>query len=182
MLVYAAGMLVGGGAAFLLAPANANAATALLVPGIAAALMALSAMGAAMLPRNRKLGMIGIHIGLVLPIIFAAGMVPRALAAGEASASYNELAAEYSEQTGAVAEQDPEAFVAWQTARDGQAEPVDHDKAYLATTLWSLTAWSALAFVGILSRRPKPADRGPNEEGDDAEEGKPQSSSSEPSS
>jgi len=175
MLVYAAGMLVGGGAAFLLAPANANAATALLVPGIAAALMALCAMGAAMMPRNRRLGMVGIHIGLVLPIVFAAGMVPRALAAGEASATYNELAAEYAEQTGAIAEQDTEGFVAWQTARDSETEPIDHDKAYLATTLWALTAWSGLAFFGILSRRPKPADRG-------ADEGKPQSSSSEPSS
>ena len=152
------------------------------MPGIAAALMALCAMGAAVLPRNRKLGMIGIHIGLVLPVVFAAGMVPRALAAGAASASYNELASEYAEQTGAVAEQDTDAFVAWQTARDAEAEPLDHDKAYLANTLWALTGWSALAFVGILSRRPKPGARGTSDATQDSDRNEPQSSSSEPSS
>ncbi|MEM9064330.1 MAG: hypothetical protein AAGB51_02450 [Planctomycetota bacterium] len=159
MLIYAAGMLAGGGTAFMLAPPQANPVTALLVPGIAAGLMSLCAMASAIITRNKLVGMIGVHLGLIFPLLFAGGMVPRALAAGEASAQYTELAQAYQTETGASADADIQAFESWQRARDSEAEPVLYDKAYLKTTLWALSAWSVLAFIAILLKRPKPAQR-----------------------
>jgi len=138
VLAYAAVLLDGGLTAFMTAPPEANAATALIVPGACAVVMLLCAVGASLIDRNRAVGMIGIHAGLVLPLVFAAAFAFRAMAAAEASAAYN----------------DPAAVVA-----EGGEAP-DHDKGYLAWTLWRLTGLSGVAFVGLLLQRPKPAARG----------------------
>lgn len=81
MFAYAAFLVICGAIAFFMAPANTNAATALIVPSIAAALMVVFATMAARLPRNRTVGMVGIHVGLVLPVLFAVAFAARAYGA-----------------------------------------------------------------------------------------------------
>ncbi|MFG0292770.1 MAG: hypothetical protein ACIAQF_02565 [Phycisphaerales bacterium JB065] len=77
MLVYAVCMLVSGYVTMMVSPPGAKPATALIIPGIAAALAAASAVLSLMIKSNRKLGMIGIHVGLVLPLLFMAGSLMR---------------------------------------------------------------------------------------------------------
>jgi len=71
MFVYAVFLAACGVVAFVMAPPGAHATTALLVPGVAAALMVISGLMANAFHRNRTIGMIGIHVGLVLPLVFA---------------------------------------------------------------------------------------------------------------
>jgi hypothetical protein len=71
MFLYAAFIVVCSGLAFALAPEKAKAMTALYAGGGAAFLMVLCGIVARMLPTHRALGMIGVHIGLVLPGLFA---------------------------------------------------------------------------------------------------------------
>lgn len=78
MMVYAAFMVVCGLVAFFRAPPGSNAATALVVPSIAAFLMVVCGVMAASFHRSRTVGMIGIHAGLVLPILFAIAFGMRA--------------------------------------------------------------------------------------------------------
>ena len=77
MLVYAVCMLVSGYVTMMVSPPGAKPATALLIPAIAAALAATAAVLSLMIKSNRKLGMIGIHVGLVLPLLFMAGSLMR---------------------------------------------------------------------------------------------------------
>ena len=78
MYAYAVFLVVCGLVAYFMAPSGAGAGTALIVPSIAAALVVICAAMAGSLHRNRKLGMIGIHVGLVLPLLFAAAFAHRA--------------------------------------------------------------------------------------------------------
>lgn len=71
MLAYAAFLVICGAIAFFMAPPNAKASTALIVSAGTATLMVICAAMAASLQRKRTLGMIGIHVGLVLPLVFA---------------------------------------------------------------------------------------------------------------
>ena len=68
----------------------------------------------------------------------AVAFASRAMAAGAASDAYHNR----------------DAIVA-----EGGEAP-DYDKGYLAWTLWRLTARSGVAFVAVLTQRPKPAARG----------------------
>jgi hypothetical protein len=81
MFAYAVFLVICGAIAFFMAPANTKAATALIVPSVAAALMVVFATMAAKLPRNRTVGMIGVHVGLVLPLLFAVAFAARAYGA-----------------------------------------------------------------------------------------------------
>lgn len=75
-----AGLLVAGGViAYLIAPPDAKAATALIVPSACAVLVAVCAGLSALLPKSKLAGMIGIHAGLVLPVLFALAFVSRAI-------------------------------------------------------------------------------------------------------
>lgn len=71
MNVYGLFLALCGFVAFALAGFAANAVTAVIVGGATAAVMIVCGALARMLSRNRALGMIGIHAGLVLPLIFA---------------------------------------------------------------------------------------------------------------
>jgi hypothetical protein len=71
MYVYAIFLVACGLTAYFMAPPNANAATALVVSSVTAFLIVVCAVMAARLPRNRTVGMIGIHAGLVLPLLYA---------------------------------------------------------------------------------------------------------------
>ena len=72
MFVYALFLVICGVAAFGLSGFDwTHAKTALIVSVATAAVMALCGALASMYPRNRSLAMIGIHAGLVLPLLFA---------------------------------------------------------------------------------------------------------------
>lgn len=71
MLVYAGFLVACGFAAFALSNFESRAMTALIAGGGSAVLMTICAVMASMLHRNRPVGMIGIHVGLVLPLLLA---------------------------------------------------------------------------------------------------------------
>ena len=158
MFLYAAVMLGGGLVAYSLAPETANARTALIVPVACAGAMVLSAILALQIPRSKVLGMIGIHAGLVLPLLFAAVIAWRAWGTGDAIDAFRAADAAHA---AAVAD-GTSADTAAARAEFFQArEAPDHDKSYLRNTLLFLAAASAGAFVLILSKRPPKSDRYP---------------------
>jgi len=165
MIGYAVFLVAGGLIAFLMAPPNANATTALLVPSIAAGLMLVSAVLASLLHRSKPAGMIGIHAGLVLPLIFALGIGQRALATWSAVGDYRDQREAYE-----AAEPQPESFEAFLEARvEAGTVPEDvpdHDKAYLAVILTVLALGSVGAFALLLVQRPKPEKRVPSASGE----------------
>lgn len=77
MLVYAVCLLISGFVTMSVAPPGSSPATAFIIPAVAAGLAIAAAVLSLMIKSNRKLGMIGIHVGLVLPLIFAAGSLSR---------------------------------------------------------------------------------------------------------
>jgi hypothetical protein len=79
MFAYAGFLIACGLVAYFMAPAGANATTALIVPSVAAGLMIVFGAMASAFPRNRTVGMVGIHVGMVLPILFAAAFGYRAV-------------------------------------------------------------------------------------------------------
>jgi hypothetical protein len=79
MMVYAVFLVACGVVAYFMAPTGSNPATALVVSSATAAIMVICAAMAGALNRNRTVGMIGIHAGLVLPVIFGALFAYRAV-------------------------------------------------------------------------------------------------------
>jgi len=71
MFIYAAFLLICGLAAFALASFEWKAKTALIVSGASAALMVICGLMAQATQRQKAIGMIGIHAGMVLPLLFA---------------------------------------------------------------------------------------------------------------
>lgn len=78
MYAYAAFLVICGFVAYFMAPPNAKAATALIVSSGTAALVVICAAMAGAIYRKRTVGMIGIHAGLVLPLLFAILFAARA--------------------------------------------------------------------------------------------------------
>ncbi len=165
LFVYAL-LLVGMGLlAYRIAPPEANALTALIVPSVAAVLALASAVLCVLGLRNRKLGMIGAHAGLALPILFALAFAGRAF---PATTAYLDARAELAERPSAsdLAQfadaaiqqgQTGVADVAAGMARDSAEALEAVSKDYLIVTLWSVTALSLQTFVVLLMLRPKPA-------------------------
>ena len=122
--------------------------------------MVLCAAGAALLKKNRAVGMIGIHAGLVLPLVFAAAFASRAWAATQASSTYADQRAAYEALADTASA--PESYEAYLATLEDPGP--DHDKSYLARVLWGLTGVSVVAFGVILVQRPKPAARGASAE------------------
>lgn len=149
---YAAVLLGGGVFAFMRAPAEANRATALIVPGVAAALVAACALLVWLGSRRAGIMKAGWTIGLVLAVVLG-------LMLGMTAGRRSVMAANY-----------PEAKVAYDIAFAGRTDvpreerraffkernSTDHDSAYLAQTLWVLTFASALAFFALLVAKPTP--------------------------
>ena len=79
MFGYALVMLIAGMVAFGLAPVGSNALTALIVPSVCGLLMVGCGLMARVIGTKYVVGMIGIHLGLVLPIVFAAMTAFRAM-------------------------------------------------------------------------------------------------------
>lgn len=157
MGVYAALLVVGGLVAYFMAPPGASAATAIIIPAVCAVVMIVCAALAARLPRSRRAGMIGIHLGLVFALVFAIGIGGRAWTATRGVAGYHRALAE-------VQAANPGASPEEQAAILRQRGLPDHDKSYLRNMLWGLTGLSLAAFVALLLARPKPADRTPRDE------------------
>jgi hypothetical protein len=151
MFLYAAVMVGGGVVAYVLAPAGANAKTALVVPVACAGAMVLSAILTLQVHRSPLLGKIGIGAGLVLPLLFAAVIGFRAVKTGDAVSAYRTAAIAYQDgrNAGTIPE-GPEARAAFFEAQDAP----DHDKSYLRNTLWFLPIASAVAFGLVRAKRP----------------------------
>lgn len=154
MIGYAVLLVLGGLIAFFMAPEGANAATAIIIPGACAVVMAVCAALAYRFPRSRRAGMIGIHLGIVFTLLFLVGIGARAWAATAGVAAYRSAVAEFRATDSEEAEnQTLEAHLA------ARGLP-DHDKAYLRNMLWGLAILSFLAFVALLLNRPRPEERG----------------------
>lgn len=82
LLAYAGFLLLAGVVAFGLSGFDwEHGKTAILIPGACAVVIAVCALMAKALPTNRAVGMTGIHLGLALPLVFAAAIGHRAYAA-----------------------------------------------------------------------------------------------------
>lgn len=157
MVLFAVLLVTGGLVAFVAAPPEANPKTALNIPGTCATIMLLAA-GVTYLGVKRpspRMAMIGGHVGMVLPFLFALLFLPPALARTKANANFSEAKAAYDRAVGEgrtfATEDEREAFFR-------ERKSPDHDQTYLVVTLWSLIALSGAAGVtlialGLRSRR-----------------------------
>lgn len=157
MVVYAVLLVLGGLIAFLMAPEGANAATAIIIPSVCAVIMLLCAALAWRMPASRRMGMIGIHLGLAFTLIFALGIGSRAWPTTQTVARYHQAVGEFeAATTGADPAASEQTLAEYLAAQDLP----DHDKTYLRNMLWALTALSVGAFIALLLARPAPSDRG----------------------
>jgi phosphotransferase system glucose/maltose/N-acetylglucosamine-specific IIC component len=167
MLVYAVAMIVVGLVTFLLAPPGAKAITALLVPGGIGVLTGVCGVISLRIETNRALGMLGIHLGLVLPLLAAIGagvMVGRGMAAArDTSQDFRAInralrdsgrALITATETGSITPQTLEASGAvLSVPRSEGLRPSGYKIAGQA----GVVAVSAVAFVSLLLHRPSPA-------------------------
>lgn len=148
MIAYALALLGIGALTFLSAPPAANALTALIVPGIGAVLAIACVILAFQIHTKRTLGMIGIHVGLVVPVILAAGAFSRLPGSLRSNAAY------YEKQS-----------IALPTGASGSDTQVtlssskDYATGYQAVGIGSVGVVSAFAFITLLLLRPKPPAR-----------------------
>lgn len=158
LVLYAALVVLLGALAYASAPEGASAATALIVPvAVAVFSLAFAAMSLA-IHKNRMLGMIGIHAGLVLPLLVAIASGHRAFVAQGASAAYRQAQGEWLQRVEAEpAVATPERRLAFFEERNAPA----YDKAYVRNALAAISAVSLLTFVAMLAARPRPPARRP---------------------
>jgi len=149
MIVYAVAMLLIGSVTFMISPPGASSLTALIVPGACAALMVICAvltiMGAGAARQGKgvgKHGMLGVHLGILLPLLFMLAIMFRALPATTAYLDVRNALDTKVPLPAAMAVLNEDSLKAF-------------TKDYLAVSLWSLTALSGFAFVTLLFLRPK---------------------------
>ena len=157
LVLYAVLVLALGALAFMDAPEDANAATALIFPAIIAVVSVACAVMAMLIHKNRTVGMIGIHFGIVFPLLVAIAVGHRAWVAHQASETYQatQLAWEQKIQGGAIGTPG---------ARDKffeEQNSPDYDKGYLRGALVAIAAVSLQTFVTMIVARPKPPARKP---------------------
>lgn len=152
MVVYALLLLGAGAVAYLAAPEGANAATALLVPGACALVMIVCAAVVTATRRTNLRAARRAHlVALICSLAFGAAFASRGGQASLASNRYRD--AEYRYQAAVKegkAQDTPEARKKY----FADAGAPDHDKKYLANTLWALMFISAAAFLALLVSRP----------------------------
>lgn len=149
MIVYAAALLLVGIVTYIAAPADSSKATALIVPSVCAVLMVVCAvltiMGAGAARDGRgvgKQGMLGVHLGILLPLLFTLAIMFRAIP----------TTSKFLDVRNALNPDQPiEAAIAVLDEDSRKALAKD----YLVVGLWSLTSISALAFASLLVLRPK---------------------------
>ena len=157
LVLYAALVVVLGAIAYADAPEGANAATALIVPIAVAVVSVACAVMALLIHKHRTVGMIGIHLGIVVPLLVAIAVGQRAYATHTASKKYQETQQLWEQRIQGGAIGTP-------TARERffeEAESPDHDKGYLRGALVAIAAVSVQTFVTMIVARPKPPARKP---------------------
>ncbi len=182
LFAFAAATLALGVAAAQLAPEGANAVTAIMFPAIFAALIVACAVLSLAIKKNYKLGMIGIHLGLVLPLLIAAGSLARFPVSTAGTERYLEINEEIvrildAEPEGADAPSpsallslDPQGNLTVRqqgaanvrTFERDEWKPAMRPKGYQAVSLFATGVLAIFAFVALIVQRPsvrKPADK-----------------------
>lgn len=157
LILYAVLVVALGVLAYTDAPEGANAKTALIVPIIIAAASLACVVMSLMIYKKRTIGMIGIHLGIVIPLLVAIGVGQRAYVTHEASEAYREGQTEWEKHVA-------DGGIATPAARDRWFETApypEHDKGYLSGTLVAIAAVSLQTFVAMILARPKPPARKP---------------------
>jgi hypothetical protein len=178
MFGYAAVLVMGGLAAVLMAPVEANVATAVQVPGAAAAIV-LSIAWLAACPASRKVGGV---LAIVVPFLLALAILMPATARTRALENYPSVKPEWDAALAAGTEKDnrkerkaffaepPSAQREWNArVASGEAKETpearkkfmrayaasDHDITYLVVVLWTLVGASVLAGISAVVVRPR---------------------------
>ncbi|TVQ34096.1 MAG: hypothetical protein EA376_00755 [Phycisphaeraceae bacterium] len=157
LFILAAILLAGGFYAYTSAPPEANAATALIVPGVSAViLITLGLLLMAASARGRTVAARRLHIaGMVLALAYAAAFAHRAQAAGVEVRAHEEAASQFEELVGEGLEENTEEN---RRAFFEELEAPQYSKAYLTGTLWTLSGFAFVTFLALLFTRPgKPA-------------------------
>jgi len=158
MFLYAALILTFGILAYLIAPPGANAKTAVIVTGLCALVMLAMGVMSMMVHKKRKIGMIGIHLGLILPLVFAVVFLMRAGASYRSSGVYKYFDHAYQvdikDRKAADTPENRESFLSGAKPDSGRDLPTG-DKGYLGFILTMLFGVSVAAFVVLLLSRPE---------------------------
>lgn len=143
LIAYAAALLAIGYLTYTVAPPGSNAKTALIAPAIGAAAALVCAV-LSLIRSDRKLCMIGIHLGLILPLLMALGPTMRLSGSLSNTAEFNK---------------DFEAAKSITLIAEGDGER--HNTAYQTVGLGASSALSLFAFLALLSHRPPAPKRRP---------------------
>lgn len=143
MTAYALALVGIGWMAYSARYPGASAWTSIVVPGLGAAAAITCVVLAARINSNRRLGMIGIHAGMFIPLLMAVGAFWRMPGQFEKNANFfNQMNKTEGVSTSTM------------TAEK-------HPTGYAAVGLGSVGALSSFAFVCILLLRPKPVAAAP---------------------
>ena len=154
LVVYAVALVAGGLFAIAFAPDKGRAVTAVAIPRVCAVLVLVCALMASLLGKSRAVGMIGIHLGLVLPLVFAVGLFMQGRKALAEVDRFEEAEAAW------VAMDEGERGGLDRAAHFEAADAPDHNTWYKAAAQLRLGVASVLAFGLVLTARPKKSDRG----------------------
>ncbi|MEN0020799.1 MAG: hypothetical protein AAF747_07945 [Planctomycetota bacterium] len=175
LFIYAALLVAVGLVAFQVAPpeAKSRAITAVIIPTAAATLTVVAGVLCVLGKRNHKLGMIGVHVGLLLPVLFTAAVGFQGF--NRTSAYLEAWQVVEAQRTIAGAETadaeaaDDSAEAALATPPSQLAKPDNFSDeqwedtinatqtGYLVSTLWAIVSLSIQCLVSLLVLRPKPA-------------------------
>ena len=166
MFAYALAVLLIGVATSVAAPSGANIVRAIIFPAIFAGLAAICGVLALMIEKKRTLGMVGIHLGLIIPLLGFFGPIVRMGQSFEKTQSVNNSINEIEQR---LRQTNGKATIV--LAQDGAVTARDFDQAdlavivpshrslrplgYQAVGLASTAALSGFAFVALLLHRPK---------------------------
>lgn len=158
MFLYAALMLAFGILAYLIAPPGANATTAIIATGACALIMVAMGIMTLMIKTKRTVGMVGVHLGLILPLVFAGVFLMRAGTNFRSSGVYRyfEHAYQADIENRGVADttETRDSFLSGAKPDQGKDIP-QHDKAYLGFILTLLFGFSVATFMFLLLSRPE---------------------------
>lgn len=166
MFAYALAILLIGVATSVAAPSGAKTATALIVPAIIAGLAALCAVFALMIEKKRTLGMIGIHVGLIVPLLGFFGPMMRLGKSFDSTSETNASIAAIEQQLQqpgdrAIVQRSVSGAVTGTQLEQADVAVIVSDaqslrpSGYQAVGLASTAALSGFAFVALLLHRPK---------------------------
>lgn len=180
MFLYAALLVAFGVLAYLIAPPGANAKTAVIATGACAFIMAAMAVMTLMIKSKRTVGMVGIHLGLLLPLVFAGVFLMRAGAAYRSSGVHryfdNAYVADIEDRGAEDTTANRDSFLSGAKPEFGDEIP-EGDKAYLGFILTMLFGVSVAAFMFLLLSRPELP---PKQSAPKAEKPKPAQSAAKP--